>query len=305
MENTTYDAYGRVATQSDAVSSGSGIRNEYNGYGYLQAVSDLATDTVLYDVLDMDARGNVTAAAIGNGVTTTWDYEAGSGLLLNQKSLLGATTLQHLTYTWDKLGNQTSRWDHGSLVPPAGIKNIQQSFCYDKLNRLVKTYQNTLAGGCPPAVAEQDQEYDSFGNITRKGPVSYTYSTASPHRLQSTSDSVSYSYDTVGNMTADTSGRTLVYTVFDKPSSIAKSTDQIAFSYGVDRELIKRVDTGSGGTSTTYRIGNVEKVVKANGSYDMKRYIAGVALWTHHFDSNNIQTGLDQQYFYQDVLGSV
>lgn len=53
------------------------------------------------------------------------------------------------------------------------------------------------------------------------------------------------------------------------------------------------------------RAARKEKVIKPDGSYDLKRYIAGVAVWAHHFDSGGAETGLDKRYLYKDVLGSV
>jgi RHS repeat-associated protein len=47
-----------------------------------------------------------------------------------------------------------------------------------------------------------------------------------------------------------------------------------------------------------------QKVIKADNSYDIKRYIAGVAIWTHKFNSAGAQTTLDKRYTYKDVLGS-
>jgi len=315
LQTVSYDATGRVQSQTDALGTGSGTVNSYNAFGYLQAVSDLATGTVLYQAQNMDARGNVTTAVLGNGATSTWNYDERTGLLLNQSAVAGAYTLQNLSYTWDVLGNQTSRRDRGLISTASNTyRDVQQRFCYDGLNRLIKTYQGSLSGSCGMSAAQQDQQYDGFGNITAKtGIGAYTYlpltpdETKRPNALQSTGDGVSYTYDATGNLISDTSGRTLHYTVFDKPDVIAKYNNQISFAYGPDRAFYKRVDTdtNTGQSTTTYTIGNVEKVIKPDGSYDMRRYLAGVAIWTQHFSGAGAQTGVDKQYLYSDVLGSV
>lgn len=50
---------------------------------------------------DFDARGNVTASVLGNGVTTTRTFEASSGHVTAISSVKGASTVQNLTYAFD------------------------------------------------------------------------------------------------------------------------------------------------------------------------------------------------------------
>jgi len=307
LETISYDASGRVSAKTDALGTGSGTVNHYNAFDYLSSVTDMATNDVLYEVKGMDARGNVNRTLLGNSATSTWNYEARTGLLLNQTVVAGGGSLQNLSYTWDVLGNQVSRRDQGLASAATNTyRDLQQRFCYDGLNRLIKTYRDSLAGSCAMGEAQQDQRYDGFGNLVEKSGVGvYTYFVARPRTLESTGGTTNYSYDAVGNLLSDGTGRTLQYTVFDKLSWINKGNQQIAFNYGADRTLYKRVDTGNGQSATTYTIGSVEKVVKPDGSYDLRRYLAGVAVWIHHFDSGGVPTGVNKQYLYKDVLGSV
>jgi len=309
VQSVTYDTYGRVDTRLDGATSTSGTRNGYNARGYLQSVTDLDSNTVVYQVQTMDARGSVTRAALGNGTTAAWAYENSTGLLLSQTVTAGLNTLQNLNYTWDVLGNQRSRRDRGlAATNPTTYRDLKQSFCYDGLNRLIKTHQNTLSGSCSLTPAQQDQQYDVFGNITAKtGIGAYSYPTDRPRTLQSTGNGVTYTYDMVGNLVSDASGRTLQYTVFDKPNQIVQGTSQVSLRYDTDRTLFKRFDMDytSGQSTITYTAGNVEKRVKPNGNYDLRRYIAGVALWTQHYSSSGTLTGQDKQYLHKDILGSL
>lgn len=309
VQSVTYDAVGRIETQLDGATNTSGIHNSYNGRGYLVAVADLdEPESPLYQVQNMDARGNVTTAVLGNGATSTWNYENRTGLLLNQTVTSGLYSLQNLSYTWDVLGNQRSRRDQG-LISATGntYRDLKQSFCYDDLNRLIKTHQGVLNGSCSMTAGDQDQQYDALGNITYKAGVgTYTYLNARPRLLESTGDGVTYSYDAVGNMIGDDSGRALNYSAFDKLEFVQKGDNIVAFAYGPDRALYKHFDfdVGSGQMVITTTVGNVERVEKPDGSYDMRRYIAGFALWTEHFDSNGNSLGLDKQYLHKDILGS-
>src|SRR5690606_3656238 len=103
----------------------------------------------------------------------------------------GIFPVQDNTYVWDTVGNLTSRHNQSGNLTANGStsrKNLRESFCYDGLNRLIKSHVNTLTGGCSLAPSAQDVEYDGLGNITRKAGVgTYSYgSNAGPHAVTST-----------------------------------------------------------------------------------------------------------------------
>lgn len=136
----------------------------------------------------------------------------------------------------------------------------------------------------------------------------YTYGTEThqPHAVQSTSDGVTYNYDHTGNMLSDSSGRQLDYTVFDKPDQISKGNSVIQFAYGPDRSRYLRIDTdtGTGNTRRTHYVGGAERVEKADGSVEVKRYLAGGAMWVHNFDANGVETQVERRYLHKDHQGS-
>ncbi|WP_444940880.1 PQQ-binding-like beta-propeller repeat protein [Microbulbifer sp. ZKSA004] len=301
FEKNNYDQYGRVFQVFDAGGNGnwesSAIQYKYNQYGYLEQVVDaervnLATAEQFYTVLKMDARGNVTEYKTGNGVTTEKTFDPATGRLTKQLAhVLGVQLIQDLTYFWDDLGNLEYREDR------SGDKNLREDFTYDGLNRLERSQ-----------VSGRDAleiRYDDLGNITYKSDVGdYRYGSEctegfGPHAVCETSDGVSYEYNENGSMTSDSSGRSLVYTTFDKPEEITKDGHKTEFLYGPERKRYLRKDTTKDGQVTETRyIGNVEKVTRGDDT-ETKRYLPGGALVTIS------SAGRQSHYMHKDHLGSL
>ncbi|MEZ5525280.1 MAG: hypothetical protein R3E62_10035 [Pseudomonadales bacterium] len=301
-EKVTYDGFGRTLDVFDAARDNNsygtnGVKNIYNSYGYLHKVVDVEIDgsgnpnQTYYEVLEMDAFGNVTRERLGNGYTTTRSYDSKTGRQTNMIATLGVSihTLIDVGSEWDELGNLTrrtqKRYDNSNVL----ASDREETFGYDGLNRLTTA---AVAGGSTLTTT-----FDSFGNIKSKSDVGdYSYAgvnggSGGPHAVTSTIDSAStsgfinYHYDANGNLTQDDTGRTLTYTSFDKPSLITKGNHQIAFEYGPDRARYKRVDinTSTNEVTTTLYIGSVEKITKPDGSREFKRYINGVAIVTETY----------------------
>ncbi len=182
-----------------------GVQFEYNSYGYQTKVLDAHRDgsdnslRIYHEVKSMNARGQVTLETRG-GTHTTYVYDDKTGRLCYKHSGTGLTSnagtvncdnatpgsglsttnndIQDLVYKWDTLGNLQHRWEY------SGSKQLQETFAYDKLNRLT---QAQIVGG-----AATDVSYDSLGNIASKtGVGTYTYgsnasgctSAAGPHAV--------------------------------------------------------------------------------------------------------------------------
>ena len=182
-----YDAAGRVLAY--AYPTGFGYRNIYDTNGYLKEVRNLAGSQLYWTANARDARGNVTQATLGNGLTTTRTYQPDTGLIESINT--GNASIQQNSYAFDALGNLINR--NQNL---AGISN-NEAFTYDNINRL-KTVVNQQ--GQTTSV-----NYDAIGNITQKTsnldykPVKeQTYSWNSfnmPISIQQGSDSESFIYD--------------------------------------------------------------------------------------------------------------
>ncbi|MEX0941679.1 MAG: FG-GAP-like repeat-containing protein [Pseudomonadales bacterium] len=271
---TTYDAHGRVFQAFDATTSSAhavGRQFAYNSYGYqyrtIEAANSAYEDHEYHEIVSVDARGNVTEEVIG-GLTSQRGFDADTGYLNSIVSLSGV--LQDLAYSFDELGNLTSRSD------TTYTNNFTESFFYDDLNRLTATSSATASN--------LTLTYDAAGNITSKsnveGGASYYYGAgnAGPHAVTSVGG-LTYTYDANGNqLTGD--GRNITYTTFDKPASITKGGHTTAFKYGPNRNRFMRVDTSGGQVTTTFYIGNIERIKKPGGVIETKRYLGNIIVTT-------------------------
>ncbi|MBN1378511.1 MAG: hypothetical protein JXA04_04690, partial [Gammaproteobacteria bacterium] len=328
-EKVTYDQYGRVFQMFDAARASdtfenNGVQYIYNPYGYLYQVNDVLYSTdgqsrnTYYQVDSMNARGNVTEATYGNGVlqSAAFDPATGrtTGLWANNDNV---EPIQNLTLVWDVAGNLTSRHETGlGMNMPGYNRDLREDFDYDALNRLT---QHQLSGD---ASGVFNIFYNSVGNITQRSSnvddwnIDYYYgkdctnANAGPHAVCETQgDSLpggynSYVYDNNGNQTSG-AGRTIAYTVFDKPKLIQKGSYSTAFSYGPDRARYKRIDNNGSDETTTLYIGSVEKVYYEDGTIQWKRNINGVGLIVQTVDSGGNIFAEAQNYFIKDHLGSI
>ena len=304
-EQTTYDEYSRVFQQFDA--SGNDSSSRYNGLRYvysngylsqLKEAHDGVSGTVYQDIQAMDARGNVTTMKLGvlpsGGYTAIIDasYEQSSGRLLNLSAYDGnGTEIQDVDYIFDVLGNLKQRHDQSGLTT-----NLNETFFYDNLNRL-ETVNLSLAGN--PAATTMSLAYNEAGNIMSKSGVgTYLYDASRPHAV-SNAGGIEYDYDANGNQISG-DGRTITYTVFDKPDSISKDGDQVDFAYGVGNSRYQRIDSGPTLQRTTLYLGSVERITEGSSTY-YKRYLGGVAIATYYpsTDTQNIA------YLLKDHIGSI
>ncbi|MBY6212820.1 hypothetical protein KUV95_14780 [Microbulbifer agarilyticus] len=306
-----YDQYGRVFqeynTEIDAAYDAGATQNLYNQYGFLHKVVNAYRSggnylDTYYTVAEMDARGNVTEFVQGNGITTSKVYDPLTGRLTTQTAgtVAGLGEVQELHYDWDDVDNLLFRKDL------SGSSNLHEDFTYDGLNRLLSS---KVVGK-----AAQVMTYDSLGNIKSKSDVGsgdYVYGNDSgsgpgPHAVIATPNGVTYSYDANGNMTSDSSGRSIDYSTFDKPLAISKGGHTTSFAYSPERKRYWREDVNSSGTTTTLYLGNVEQVTTGN-IVKVKRYIQGTAIETDTYNVGSSWSLQESQlrYLHNDHLGSL
>ena len=145
-ESYTYDGTGNLSQRQDSISG----QNFTTSYAYtprdqLQSVIK-GTDTTSYT---FDPAGDLATKTYGNGVTSSYSYDADSRLT-GLQATKGGTTLQSYSQAYDANGNVTS------ITEPAGT----DSYSYDALNR--ETSENLAAYG------NITYGYDAAGNRLSK-----------------------------------------------------------------------------------------------------------------------------------------
>ena len=287
------------------------------------------TTHTYYTVTGMDARGNVTGMnKAGLAVSRTFDARTGLPDRFTAKTT-GLATVHDLDFTFDVVGNLTTRRDRSRrvTVPMGGAthKDLIETYCYDDLHRL-----KSVHGSATTCTAGADRTlaliYDALGNITTKRAYkagmngtrvadpntdvgSYAYSAGS--RAVTRAGSTTYTYDANGSMISG-GGRSIAHTVFNKPTTITRSAAgeddrEILIHYGPNRDRYRRIDRvkPSGATvseQVTHYAGSVERIWLPDGTVDTKRYLDGELIVTSTERSGTVTE--TERYLFKDHLGS-
>jgi RHS repeat-associated protein len=290
----TYDANSRLTKVS--YPSGFTARYGYNSLGFANQLSDDATGQTRWTANAMDAEGHLTQTTAGNGLVTTRGFDSKTGRLLSIGTG-SSSAVQNLSYTYDLLGNALSRSDANT--------SLSESFGYDALNRLTSSTVNLS-----PTPLSKSFTYDPIGNLTSKSDVgTYTYPTPGspqPHAVMSVSGgsiSATFAYDADGNQTSGL-GRSIVYTSYNKPSSITQGTRTISFLDDTEHQRFKQI-TPEGTTLYIAAFGVLAELNNPGPS----------AKWTDYLSVGNAKVGmrvlqtasetLSTRYFHTDHLGSI
>ena len=136
---------------------------EYNARGYRTILrKDSSTGATLETRSALDARGNVTGATYGNGVTTTRIFDPKTGRATDIDTVAGGgTKIQDNAYVWRSDGLLESRASH-----VGGANAKKETFAYDPLGRL-KT-ATTKLNNSATATRTLSQTYHANGNLKTK-----------------------------------------------------------------------------------------------------------------------------------------
>lgn len=206
------------------------------------------TGDIYWQADTADAAGQLTQITHGNLVITSQAYDVNMGRIASIQASSGITPIQNQSFVFDTIGNLQTRTDV--------IADTVESFTYDDLNRLPQA-SLSYAGGTPTV---KTVSYNAIGNITAKSDVgSYSYpasgaASVRPHAVSSITGTVngsvnpSFAYDANGNMLSG-AGRTLTWTAFNMPVTIAQGANTLSFAYDPERQRIKQVEPSG---TTTY-----------------------------------------------------
>ena len=186
---------------------------------------------------------------------------------------------------------------------------MAETFGYDNLHRVTgRTVTQAFALNGNLGMSES-YGYDANGNIINKTGVGhYQYNVSGkPNRLAAVWQNSNFSgtkhynftYDSNGNVTND-GKRSYTYTSFDLPSLVTQGSDTTSFSYGPNRELIKRIDARSTGTTTTLLIDNLYQQISLPSGVIEHKFMVGNAVVTRRTGEG----GYDVFYLYKDQQGS-
>ncbi|MBI4638965.1 MAG: hypothetical protein HY727_21720 [Candidatus Rokubacteria bacterium] len=258
-----YDAAGRVVRQTQA--DGGTWRFAY------ALTSGVVTETTVTDPRDnpttrrFSAQGFTLSTTDALGLTTVFEYEGGSNLLLSTTDPLGRVT----RFTWDAQGNLTA------LADPAG--NVW-SFTYEptfnrmtgitdplgNLTRFEYDATGNLAATVDPLGNRTTVGYNTFGQPTSTtdplgNTTTFTYDATG--NLATVADPLGNTtarvYDTVGRLThqTDPRGKATVF-AYDPMSRVTSITDALGkvtrLGYDGNGNVLTLTDARGGATTYVY-----------------------------------------------------
>ncbi len=224
-----------------------------------------ASSTTYWEALAYSEDGQIKQARYGNGVESSWDYDA-RGRTTGIQAKQGSNELQKQFFDYDVLGNLEKRDDF--------VNDVFEQFSYDNLNRLTSSSLTGTGANLYQLTGNENQSfgYDAIGNLTYKSDVGhYTYGSgmtnggsAGVHAMISTTGAInaSFGYDDNGNQTGG-AGRTTTWSSYNKPVHISKNGAINQFAYGPERQLIYQKEIISSETRETRYIGGIyEETIK-------------------------------------------
>jgi len=187
---TTYDALGRVSSETDA--GGLTLVHDYDTvFSAKVRTRETATNTTLWEPRAVDSQGRIIQQKLAHGVETIRTPNPANGTLTSIYSARQGQVLQNLTYTWDANGSLTFRAD--------SLAGRNETFGYDSLNRLTSA---TVAGQ-----TAANYTYAANGNLLTKAGDTLTYGGSRIHAVTAATikgESRIYAYDAAGRVTSDT-----------------------------------------------------------------------------------------------------
>lgn len=250
------------------------VSYRYNARGLLDGITGGPTGDILSNLRYLPSAQQ-QGADYGNGVRTTWEYDARQRMnRLRTRHVASNTELVHFTYDLDPVSNLDAIHDQRpvSAVPLDDARRNSQRFAYDSLYRLTRVQYNLPS----PAGANRGEiqyRYDRIGNmlaqssdlvheengrsVTDLGAMSYggpagpanrhgraPQDPPGPHALtgiEHTGTRRAYAYDANGNMT-EIDGLKCTWDFQDRLVAVEDDTMRADYRYDyAGQRIIKRV----------------------------------------------------------------
>jgi RHS repeat-associated protein len=252
----SYDLFGRVEYETSTAalggkSSAKKIKNVYKNGSPWQIIDDV-TQIVLWQTSEVNARGQLTKATLGNGIDiiNKYDQYGFSNEFKHDKT--GGTPFNVMTLTThfdEKKGNLKDRTN--SL-----FTNGLEVFEYDALDRLTK-YPNALG-------QQITQDYDARGRITQNTLGTYSYANSSKPYQNTQVELAPLNV----NYYKGRPTQNITYNVFKSPVQIEEvGKDKISFTYNDDNN---RSAMFYGGLQDDKSMRTNRKYYSSDGSMEIK-----------------------------------
>ncbi|MEX8518449.1 MAG: SpvB/TcaC N-terminal domain-containing protein [Leptothrix sp. (in: b-proteobacteria)] len=257
-----------------------------------------------------NAKGQKETLELGNGTTTTYEYDPQTYRLLTLKTRRTAgQTLQNLSYTYDPVGNitqtddkaQDTVWANNSVIRP------EHHYTYDAIYRLIEATgrENSQAPSpAPRADGPWPQGVFPTGDIPRNYTQRYVYDEVGNFIKMTHMPPQAFTGWTRFYQTANDSNRLLRTWYGDFEWSSSKATEKTEYRYDIHgsmlnlndvpenwgrdiiwdwRDMIRSFDAMGGGTAT-YHYG-IDKqrtrkhIVRIGGYAEDRIYLGGYELY--------------------------
>ena len=273
-----YDNYGRLSSKD--YPKGVTVNYRYDTYGNLVG-NDIDNYGVSFLTCD---DGKTTTILYGNSqvqhpvLTYNMAFDdRGCLTRLAMASTVNCNTIHGMSFNFDG--------GTGNLLSRTGMTDLQESFEYDDLDRLVGVKLNSAVS--------QEVDYADNGNISSKtGLGGLYYGGSKPHAVTS----IDNPQGRVSTATQQT-----IYTPFGKVESISENGYSMLFTYGPDEERWKTEFRQNGTVKrTTFYAGDYERITE-NGTPRHFYYLDNGCVYVIE---GNQSTGT-YYYAFTDHLGSV
>lgn len=295
----TFDSFGKadqtntsLQLNNENYTSTSSIKNIYDGNGILIQQDDLESNSMVWHLSDVNARGQSTNMEYGNGFALADQYDPTNHTLFSSQHLNtnnGKLALD-IEFNYDiNKGVLLSR--HNKTF------DVNEEFTYDKLNRLL----SEIVDG----IISKEYTYDFRGRITSNTDLGkYNYNNTD-YKLQG----IDYN-DNGASVNANRGFAQITYNAFRSPNSISlQGKDNLSFEYNILQTRYSMSSEATGKQKFYSSDFAYEITKEQNGNVQIISFLTGDPYSSNYIkkeivnNGNLLETG--NYYLHRDNLGSI